>query len=137
MYLSLSVSGCLCLCICLFVSLCLGQCHHQMISFHKIYGLYGLEHHTVEKNGDVTLGDGHTDGHTCECRARILLGVNRIRKNMTSPYIKWSPIQLFPQFRNQALSTPFYDKAMNAIAQCTLPTSLTLQDTIKAIDIHL
>ena len=27
---------CLCLCICLFVSICLRQCHHQMISFHKI-----------------------------------------------------------------------------------------------------
>ena len=82
--------------------------------------------------------DTRADTHVnIDYRARILLGVNRIRKNMTSPYIKWSPIQLFPQFRNQALSTPFYDKAMNAIAQCTLPTSLTLQDTIKAIDIHL
>ena len=56
LYLSLSVSGCLCL----LVSFPLGQCHHQMISFRKIYGLYGLEHHTVEINGDVTLGDGHT-----------------------------------------------------------------------------
>ena len=46
----------LCLCICLFVSLRIGQCHHQMISFQKIYGLHGLEHHTVEINGDVTLG---------------------------------------------------------------------------------
>ena len=29
----------------------------------KIYGLHGLEHHTVdtEINGDVTLGDIHTD----------------------------------------------------------------------------
>ncbi len=26
-----------------------------MISFQKIYGLYGLEHHTVEINGDVTM----------------------------------------------------------------------------------
>ena len=47
LYLSLSVSVCLCL----FVSLCLRHCHHQIISFHKIYGLYGLEHHTVEING--------------------------------------------------------------------------------------
>ena len=61
LYLSLSVSGCLCLCICLFVSLRLGQCHHQMISFQKIYGSYGLEHHTVELNGDFTMEmDGRT-----------------------------------------------------------------------------
>ena len=26
-----------------------------MMSFQKIYGLYGLEHHTVEINGDVTM----------------------------------------------------------------------------------
>ena len=62
LYLSLSVSVCLCLCICLFVSLCLSHYHHQMISFHKIYGLYGLENHTVEINGDVTMvTDGQTD----------------------------------------------------------------------------
>ena len=42
---------CLCLCICLFVSIRLGHCHHQMISFQKIYGLYGLERHTVDING--------------------------------------------------------------------------------------
>ena len=34
--------------VCLFASLGLDHCHHQMISFQKIYGLYGLEHHTVE-----------------------------------------------------------------------------------------
>ena len=34
-----------------------------MIIFQKIYGLYGLEHHTVEINGDVTLGGIHTYGH--------------------------------------------------------------------------
>ena len=51
--LCLSVCLCLCLCIWLSVSLCLGSCHHQMISFKKIYGLYGLEHHTLEINGDV------------------------------------------------------------------------------------
>ena len=60
MYLCLSVSACLCLCICLFVSLRLVHCHHQMISFQKIYGLYGLEHHIVEINGDVT-DAGRTD----------------------------------------------------------------------------
>ena len=72
LYLPLSASGCLCLCICLLVSRPLGQCHHQMISFQKIYGLYGLEHQTVEINGDVTLGDGQTDRRTCEYSARIL-----------------------------------------------------------------
>ena len=34
-----------------------------MISFQKIYGLYGLKHHTVEINGNVTLEDIHTDRH--------------------------------------------------------------------------
>ena len=28
---------------------------HQMISFQKIYGLYGLKHHSMEINGDVTM----------------------------------------------------------------------------------
>ena len=51
MYLSLSVYVCLCL----FVSIRLGHCHHQMISFQKIYGLYGLKHHSMEINGDVTM----------------------------------------------------------------------------------
>ena len=51
MYLSLSVYVCLCL----SVSIRLGHCHHQMISFQKIYGLYGLKHHTIEINADVTM----------------------------------------------------------------------------------
>ena len=42
-------------CLCLFVSIRLGHCHHQVISFQKIYGLYGLKHHTMEINGDVTM----------------------------------------------------------------------------------
>ena len=54
LYLSLSVSVCLCISICLFVSLRLGHCYHQMISFQKIYGLYGREHHILETN--VALG---------------------------------------------------------------------------------
>ena len=54
-YLSFSVYVCFCLCICLFVSIRLGHCHHQMISFQKIYGLYGLKHHSMEINGDVTM----------------------------------------------------------------------------------
>ena len=44
-----------------------------MVSFQKIYGLYGLKHHTVEINENVTLDDTHT--HTCEYRARILCEV--------------------------------------------------------------
>ena len=38
-------------------SLHLGHCHHQMISFKKLCGFYGLEYHTVEINGDVTMGN--------------------------------------------------------------------------------
>ena len=41
-------------------------------SFQKIYGLYGLTHHTVEINENVTLEDRHTYIQTCEYRARIL-----------------------------------------------------------------
>ena len=33
-----------------------------MISFKKIYVLYGLEHHTVEISGDVTMRDGTNKG---------------------------------------------------------------------------
>jgi len=31
-----------------------------VISFQKMYGLYGLKHHIVEKSGDVTDPDGRT-----------------------------------------------------------------------------
>ena len=61
---------CLCLCIWLFVSLLLSHYHHQMISFQKIYGLYGLEHHAVEINGDVTM---QTDGRTDKQQVNIEL----------------------------------------------------------------
>ena len=41
-----------------------------MMSFQKIYGLYGLEHHTVEINGDVTMRtDDQTNKQTSENRA--------------------------------------------------------------------
>ena len=41
-----------------------------MMSFQKIYGLYGLEHHTVEINGDVTMRtDKRTNDQTSENRA--------------------------------------------------------------------
>ena len=45
---------CLCLCLCVFFCICLygslrlGHCHHQMVGFQKIYGLYGLVYHTVQ-----------------------------------------------------------------------------------------
>ena len=48
---ALCICICLCMCVFVFVSLRLGHCHHQIVSFQKIYGLYGLEHHTVEING--------------------------------------------------------------------------------------
>ena len=41
-----------------------------MISFQKIYGLYGLEHHAVEINGDVTM---QTDGRTDKQQVNIEL----------------------------------------------------------------
>ena len=51
-----------CVSFCLFVSIRLGHCNYQMISFQKIYGLYGLEHHLVETNGE---GEGcHKCGQT-------------------------------------------------------------------------
>ena len=42
-------------------SLHLGHCHHQMISFKKLCGFYGLEYHTVGINGDVTMGERPTN----------------------------------------------------------------------------
>ena len=46
------------LCICDFVIvfvIAVRQWFVGIMSFQKIYGLYGLEHHTVEINGDVTM----------------------------------------------------------------------------------
>ena len=37
-----------------------GQWIVGVISFQKMYGLYGLKHHIVEKSGDVTDPDGRT-----------------------------------------------------------------------------
>ena len=47
-----------------------------MISFQKIYGLYGLKHHTVEINGNVTLEDIQTYRHV---NIELEFCVNRIR----------------------------------------------------------
>ena len=38
-----------------------GQCILGVMSFQKMYGLYGLKHHIVEKSGDVTDPDGQTN----------------------------------------------------------------------------
>ena len=38
----------------------MGQWIVGVISFQKMYGLYGLKHHIVEKSGDVTDPDGQT-----------------------------------------------------------------------------
>ena len=38
-----------------------GQWIVGVISFKKIYGLYGLKHHIVEICGDVTDADGQTN----------------------------------------------------------------------------
>ena len=52
-----------------------------MISFQKIYDLHGLEHHTVEINGDVTLEHGHTYMHVnivlefCEVLAEFAISL--------------------------------------------------------------
>ena len=45
-----------------------GQWIVGVISFQKIFGLYGLERHIVEKRWGVTLVD---NGRKCEDRARI------------------------------------------------------------------
>ena len=44
-----------------------GQCILGVMSFQKMYGLYGLKHHIVEISGDVT--DAGRDGRTSEYRA--------------------------------------------------------------------
>ena len=49
----------------------LGQWIVGVKSFPKIYGLYGLEHHIVEKMKDVTIVHRQTDTRKCEDRARI------------------------------------------------------------------
>ena len=48
-------------CLCLFCK----SSSRQIISFQKIYGLYGLEHHMVEISGDVT-DVGRTNERTNE-----------------------------------------------------------------------
>ena len=45
-----------------------GQWIVGVMSFQKIYGLYGLKHHIVEISGDV-IDAGRTDVRTSEYRA--------------------------------------------------------------------
>ena len=94
LFLSLYVSVCLCLCICLFVTLRLSHYHHQMMSFQKIYGLYGLEHHTVEINGDVTM---RTDGQT---NKQVNIGLHTVHSQCTMWKLKNEPksVQLWKHF---------------------------------------
>ena len=57
------------LCICIFLCLCVGHCHHQMISFQEIKGLYDLKRHTSGENQDITIVvhmDGRTDRRQIE-----------------------------------------------------------------------
>ena len=42
----------------------MGQWIVGVISFQKMYGLYGLKHHTVEISGDVTDPDEQTNKQT-------------------------------------------------------------------------
>ena len=56
----------------LFACLCLGRGHHQMISFQKIYGLYGLKRHTGEKRSDVALTNTQTQTEVRVNSRRIL-----------------------------------------------------------------
>ena len=66
------------ICLCLFVRLCLGHCHHQETSFQKIYGLYGLKHHTMEINGDVTMtNDERTNEQTNKSENRASLQIDK------------------------------------------------------------
>ena len=50
-----------------------GQWIVGVISFQKMYGLYGLRHHIVEISGDVTDPDKQTTTTTREYRATQLL----------------------------------------------------------------
>ena len=71
-----------------FVSICLGHCHHQMISFRKIYSLNGLKHHSMEINGD----DYRSSLYIWFWKIKILLW----KKNLC-PSLFFSPILSNPQ----------------------------------------
>ena len=49
-----------------------GRCIVGVISFQKMYGLYGLKHHIVENSGDVT-DAGRYEQTTSKDRATQLL----------------------------------------------------------------
>ena len=68
---------CVFVCICLFVSIRLGHSHNQMISFQKIYGLYGLKHHTMKINGDVTMETNEQTNKQTESENRASLQIDK------------------------------------------------------------
>ena len=57
-------------------------------SFQKIYGLYGLKHHTVEKSEDVTRRDGRTNKLTRKDRATQLLICEKLSLAITLIRVK-------------------------------------------------
>ena len=61
------------------------------MSFQKIYGLYGLEHHTVEINGDVTM---RTDNRTSEYSATQ--SMDNVRLSFAIPGT-FQPTPKYPQ----------------------------------------
>ena len=64
-----------------------GQWIVGVISFQKIFGLYGLERHIVEKRWGVTLVDGR---RKCEDRARIL----KQNSQLSVYYLQTEPKQI-------------------------------------------
>ena len=63
-----------------------GQWIVGVISFQKMYGLYGLKHHIVEISGDVTDPDGRTDEQTTrKDRATQLLICEKLSLATRSP----------------------------------------------------
>ena len=62
-----------------------GQWIVGVISFQKMYGLYGLKHHIVEKSGDVTDPDGRT---TRKDRATQLLICEKLSLAIPKPFGK-------------------------------------------------
>ena len=67
-----------------------------MISFQKIHGLYGLEHHTMEINGDVTMVTNNTQ--TREYRATQVIDLEAEFRNML---LDKMPLQRWMQHERQ------------------------------------
>ena len=98
-----------------------------MISFQKIYDLHGLEHHTVEKNWDVTM---RTDERTSELNIElitqsmdsvrlsfaIMWSVNRIRITTES---NLDATDLLIQFDRELLYTTIHLPPVNELEKET------------------